>query len=238
MKPAPSSTRLFSKCAQSTMSRASSLTPSSSNGGATQPRLHVHRDKLERVNFALAAVCRTVPVEWIAAAAEVQPQRDGTQLEFAPQCVEQVATIALGELIGPVAEHDEAWRPRLHLCDVAELDALALWRRRRVCLGGAFEPAVELSGRNATAPCVAQFERDLEDRVDALPRPGGDVEQRHVAQLRQPPAERGLDPVEQRRSMLRHVPFVERDDQRAALIDDLRGDPEVLRFEAARSVEQ
>ena len=40
-----------------------------------------------------------------------------------------------------------------------------------------------------------------------------------------PFGERGLDAVEQRRGMLGDVPFVERDDQRAAFLDHLVGDP-------------
>ena len=45
-----------------------------------------------------------------------------------------------------------------------------------------------------------------------------------------PSAERGLDPVEQRRRMFGDVPLVERDDQRAAFLDHLVGDAQVLRL--------
>ena len=56
--------------------------------------------------------------------------------------------------------------------------------------------------------------------------------------LREAFGQRRLDPVEQRRRILGDVPLVERDDQRAAFLDDLVGDPEVLRFEAPGRVEQ
>src|SRR5581483_3783788 len=204
MKPGPSSSRLFSKCAQSTMSRASSLTPCSSRRGPKQyPRLHEGWHRSERVKFALAATS----VERIAAAAEVQPKRNGTEHQLTAEGIEQVTPIAFGQFVGAVAEHDEARRPSLHLRDVAKLDPLTFRSRWRIGVDGAFEPAVELPGRNALAPRVAQLQRDLQDRLDTLAGFRRNGEQRNVTQLRQPFRERGLDAVEQGGCVFRHVPF-------------------------------
>src|SRR5690242_8666270 len=141
MNPGPSSARLFSKCAQSTMSRASSATSSSSRAEipAVVPRC---RSSWKRVNLALAAVA----VERVGAPSEIEPERDRADAEIAPHRVEEITPVALRKLFEPVAEHDEARRPRLHLGDVAQLDPLALGCRRRVGLDRLLEPAVELAG--------------------------------------------------------------------------------------------
>src|SRR4029078_2479123 len=75
----------------------------------------------KRVKFALAA-----PVERIGAPAKVEPQRNRPKPEIAAHRIEQIAPVAFGKLLGPVAEHDERRGSRRHLRDVAELDALAL----------------------------------------------------------------------------------------------------------------
>src|SRR5690348_5749884 len=183
MKPGPSSARLFSKCAQSTMSRASSLTPSSLFAAVLRPRLHGAWHRSERVKFALAPLLAAAGVERIRPAAEVEAQRNRAKIEVAPQRVHEIAPVAFGKLVGAVAEDDEARRPRLHLSDVAQLDPLPLGRGRRVRLDRILEPAVELARRHALAPGLAQLERDLEHRIDALAGLGRDGEQRHVAQL-------------------------------------------------------
>src|SRR5690348_16495577 len=128
MKPGPSSARLFAKCPQSTMSRASSVTSSSSCAGLPRQWSHGGRDTGQRVKFALAPA----PVKRVRAAAELEPQRHRSEVEVTPHRVQQVAAIAFRKLVEPVAEHDEARRPALHLGDVAELDALALGRGRGV----------------------------------------------------------------------------------------------------------
>ena len=53
-----------------------------------------------------------------------------------------------------------------------------------------------------------------------------------------PFAERGLHAVEQRGCIFRHVPLVERDDQRAAFLDHLRGNPQILGLQPARRIQQ
>ena len=50
--------------------------------------------------------------------------------------------------------------------------------------------------------------------------------------------ERRLDAVEQRRSVVGDVPFVDRDDQHPALLDRGVGDLQILHLEAAGGVEQ
>src|SRR5689334_6169921 len=104
MKPGPSSVRLFSKCTQSTMSRASSLTLSSSSAGSRRLCSTHGPDRGKGVNFSLAAAL----VERVGAATELQPQRNRTQIEVAPHRVQQVAAVALRKLLKAVAEHHEA----------------------------------------------------------------------------------------------------------------------------------
>src|SRR5689334_21714524 len=134
MKPGPSSDRLFSKCPQSTMSRASSVTSSSSCAGSPRPWSHGCRDRAQRVKFALAAPLVPGAVERVGAPAKVEPQRHRAEIEVAPHRVQEVAAIAFRKLLQPIAEDDEARRPALHLGDVAELDPLAPGGGRRVGL--------------------------------------------------------------------------------------------------------
>src|SRR5690348_15127449 len=168
MKPGPSSDRLFSKCPQSTMSRASPVTSSSSCAGSPRPWSHNRRDRAQTVKFALAAALIPGSVERVGPPAEVETKRHRAQVEVAPHRVQEVAAIAFRKFLEPVAEHNEARRPALHLRDVAELDPLAPRRRRRVGLDRSREPAVELPGRNALVPSLAKLERYLQHRVDAL----------------------------------------------------------------------
>src|SRR4051794_39815897 len=161
MKPGPSSVRLFSKCAQSTMSRASSLTCYSSNAECHRRGPTCRSDKRKRVNFSLAPA----PIERIPASAEVEPQRHWAKLEIAAHGIEQIAPIALGQLFGAVAEHDECRRTRLHLGDVAELDPLTARRRRRIGLDRSLEPAIELARWHAPGPGVAEVEADVQNRI-------------------------------------------------------------------------
>src|SRR4029079_14812178 len=65
------------------------------------------RDRAQRGKFDLAARA----VERIGAPPEAQPKGDRAKVEVAPQCVDQIAPIALGQLVGAVAEHDESRRP-------------------------------------------------------------------------------------------------------------------------------
>src|SRR6185437_12812916 len=153
MKPGPSSVRLFSKCAQSTMSRASSATSCSSRAGFLRQGPTAVRDRAKRVKFSLAAARL---VERIGAAAEVEPQRDRAQIQVAAHRIEQIAAVTLRKLFEAIAEHDEARWTGVHLGDVAELDALTLGRGRRVGLDRSLEPAVELTRGNAPAPRVAK----------------------------------------------------------------------------------
>src|SRR6185369_3704660 len=234
MNPGPSSVRFFSNSAQSTMSGFSSLN--------VQPSLPITSGMVptvglvtaQRVKFSLSFAA----VERVAAAAEVEPERNCAKLEVAAKGVEEVAAVALGKLIGAVAEHDEAGRAGFDLGDVAKLDPLAPGRGRRVGLDRMFEPAVELTGRDTPAPLVPEVERDLEDRIDALSGLRGDREKWYVPQLRQSLAKRLLDPVEQGRGMFGDVPFVDGDDETPTLFDDLAGDAQVLRLQSSSGVQQ
>src|SRR5688500_13175972 len=109
MKPAPSSARLRSKCTQSTIFSSSSL--------ILFPVATSDRDTPQRVKLALA-----VALEWIFRRAERQAHRDRGQLQVAPHRIQQVAAIAVRELVHSRAEHHEGRRARLNLCDVAKLD--------------------------------------------------------------------------------------------------------------------
>ena len=53
-----------------------------------------------------------------------------------------------------------------------------------------------------------------------------------------PSSSAALTPLNSDEALLGDVPFVERDDQRAAFLEHLVGDPEVLRLEPAGRVEQ
>src|SRR5919112_3481580 len=112
MNPGPSSDRERSKCAQSTMSRASSLTCRSSSARAVPAVLPRLRDSRKRVKFALAA---PIAIEGIAPAAEVQPQRNCAEIEIAPKRVDEIAAVAFGQFVGAVAEHGKARRTGVHL---------------------------------------------------------------------------------------------------------------------------
>src|SRR5687767_8599149 len=162
MNPGPSSARLRSKCTQSTMSGAPSLKlpaspkskPPPIAAGACRP-CPKQRNYPQRVKTCLAEGSAALEFPWgrilpgrverVARAAKGQPQRHRAELEVAAQGIDQIAAIAFGQLVGAVAEHDEARRPRLDLGDVAQLDPFALRRRRRIGLDCALEPAVELA---------------------------------------------------------------------------------------------
>src|SRR3954447_20847051 len=131
MKLGPSSVRLFSKCPQSTISRAASANfRSSSSAGCLRPWSHCLRISPQRVNFALAAPL--ILGERVRAAAKVESKGHGAQAEIAPHRVEQIAAVALRQLVEAVAEHHEARRAALHLRDVAQLDPSAFGGRRRI----------------------------------------------------------------------------------------------------------
>src|SRR3954447_21653557 len=105
MKPAPSSERLLSKCTQSTILESSSL--------IIFPVCPLElRLTGERVKLALASI-----VEWIFRRAEGQPQRHRLDLQVPPHRVQQVAAVAVGQLVDARAEHHERGRPGLHLRD-------------------------------------------------------------------------------------------------------------------------
>src|SRR4029078_13532829 len=97
--------------------------------------------------------------------AELEPQRHRAELEVAAQRVQQVAAVAFRELVGTVAEHDEARRSRLYLGDVAKLDPLASGCGRRVGLDRTLEPAVELARRHPSAPPLADAEGGAQRRA-------------------------------------------------------------------------
>src|SRR4051812_24714466 len=86
------------------------------------------RASAERVKFGLASL----RIERIAAGTKGQAQRYRAHLEVAADRIDEVAAVALGQLVGAVAEHHEAWRTGVHLGDVAQLDPLAAGRRRRI----------------------------------------------------------------------------------------------------------
>src|SRR3546814_3557492 len=79
-----------------------------------------------------------------------------------------IAAIAFGQFVQPVAEDDEGRRPRLCLGDIAQLDAPAAGRGRRVLVDGLFKPAVESGCADPAAPLLARLERDLHPRVQPL----------------------------------------------------------------------
>src|SRR3954447_24431439 len=142
-------------------SQAAPQVPGSSGRGPTGPR-----DSRKRVNVSLAPAA----IEGIGASAELEPQRDRAELEVPAHGVDQIAAIALGQLVGAVAEDHEGWRAGFHLGDVAQLDPLPARRRRRVGLDSGLEPAVELACRHAPRPGLAKIECDLDDGVDAFAR--------------------------------------------------------------------
>src|SRR5215208_8513830 len=115
MKPVPSSDRLFSKCAQSTILLASSLTPSSSSAGCLRLWSHYALDRPQRVKFSLSLRA----IEGIGAPTEAEPQRHRAELEVAAHGIEEIAAIAVRQFVHPVAEDYEGRRARLHLGDVA-----------------------------------------------------------------------------------------------------------------------
>jgi hypothetical protein len=124
------------------------------------------------------------------------------------------------------------------LRDVAQLDALAAGRGRRIALDRRFEPAVELAGRHTLRPDFAHLESGREQLVYAFAGEAGHGEQRDTASLAQPFLKRGADAVEQRTAAFRHVPFVDRDQERAAFLQHMIGDAQVLRLQPTRGVEQ
>src|SRR6476469_6146697 len=111
MNPRPSSVRCFSKYAQSMMSRASSVTPCSSRAGNIRHWSHALETSGQRVKFSLAATL----IKWVAAAAEIEPERHRAELQVAADGVHEVAAIALRQFVSAVAEHDKGRRAGLHL---------------------------------------------------------------------------------------------------------------------------
>src|SRR5439155_6852020 len=107
-----------------------------------------------------------------------------------------------------------------------------------VLVDRAFEPAVELAGRDALGPGLAYLEGGGEELVDALAGHARNGEERDAARLAQPLVQCALDAVEQAAGMLGYVPFVDRDDERPALLEDVVGDAQVLRLEATGAVKE
>src|SRR3546814_7812304 len=102
----------------------------------------------------------------------------------------QIAFIASRQAVSPRAEDHEGRRPRPRLRDIAQLDALAPRRRRRIILDRAFEPAVEPRGRHAVRPDFALLERGAHQRIDALARRARNGEHGHALDLAEPVVER------------------------------------------------
>src|SRR3546814_12271657 len=71
-----------------------------------------------------------------------------------------------------------------------------------------------------------------------LARRARNAEHGHALDLAEPVVERVADAVEQRRGILGDIPFVERDDQRAAFLQHLVGDAQILRLQPLGRIEQ
>ena len=99
------------------------------------------------------AAC-SIAFERVLRAAQRQPDRHGIEAQFAADAVDQIALVALGQLVEPGAEQHEARRAGLGLGDVAQLDPLAARRGRRIGVERIVEPAVEQrrSARASTRP--------------------------------------------------------------------------------------
>src|SRR5687767_1381713 len=118
MKPGPSSVRLRSKCAQSTMS-FSTVTLVSSRPGEMRGRGSPDCFRRARVKTSLAAAPATAArMIFIALAligvllrAQGQAQRHRPDIEVAPHRIEQIAAIAFGQHVDPSAEDHERRRP-------------------------------------------------------------------------------------------------------------------------------
>src|SRR6476646_10282237 len=108
MKAGPSSVRLFSKCAQSTMSRAASVNPKLLKR-RKHPAMVPTRawDRSQRVNYFLAKSLSAVAVEGVGAAPELKPERHRADFQVPAHRVEQIAPVAFRKLFEPIAEHHE-----------------------------------------------------------------------------------------------------------------------------------
>src|SRR4051794_4952544 len=121
MKPGPRSFRLFSKCVQSTMSRASSVTFHSSAAGGRQRLFPASADRRKRVKFCLTPALAAITVEWVCSAAKAQSQRNCAEFEVAAQRIHEISAVALRQFISAIAKHDEGRWSALHLRNVAQL---------------------------------------------------------------------------------------------------------------------
>src|SRR5690349_8002583 len=97
MNAPPSSVRLFSKYAQSTMSRASSVTPQTPQC-RRRPATVQGPNRRKRVKFALAAPLIPGAIERVGTPAEVETEGDRAEVELAPQSVHKIPPIAFRQL--------------------------------------------------------------------------------------------------------------------------------------------
>src|SRR3954447_6281455 len=132
--PAPSSARARQKASQSTRSSSSTSQPYS---GRVNDRLMILRAGR---SFLL--------VEGIARRPRRQPHRDGAEAQLAADAVDEVAQVAVRQLVDAGPEQDEGGRAGVDLGDVAKLDSAAAGGGRRVLLDRFLEPAVEPAGRD------------------------------------------------------------------------------------------
>src|SRR5690606_27999315 len=93
--------------------------------------------------------------------AATQPETDGgpRHVEGFAQPIRQIALIGRRHHLWARSEYNKAWRPRLGLRHVAQLETAPGHGRRRMALGHGRQPAVELGRRNVGIPDAL----DLED---------------------------------------------------------------------------
>ncbi len=168
---------------------------------------------------------------------EDQAEWRAGEAEIVAQAVDDVAAVGVGQLFRPRAEGDEGRRARLQLGQVAQLDAAACDRRRRMALDRVGEPAVEPGSGDALVPRGVGLADGGEQGIGPLPGQARHRHQRDAGQLGQE-AGRLLGKVGAPRLAIGdEIPPGEGDDDGAALLLDEVGDLEVLLLEGLAGID-
>src|SRR5829696_8496606 len=166
------------------------------------------------------------------------PDRHAWQVERLAQGVDQIPRVRLRERVELVAEDREGRRAGLRLRYIADLDAPAGDRRRRVRGKRPLAPLVQPRRRDAAVPDLVGSHDRLHEPVEALASEPRDRDERRAPHLRQEPRRLLAQLLEESRLVGDEVPFVQADDDRPPLLLDQVDDREVLLLERDRGVEE
>src|SRR5579875_50026 len=164
----------------------------------------------------------------ILAAPEYEPDRYAAQIKSLAQGIDQVTLIACGKVLELVAEERESRRPRLWLRHIAYLAAVPARERRRVHLDNVAQEPIKLRCGKMPIPLLMGVEDRAHGFVEPLSGRRGDRGYRDPLDLVQRRLDALANIAQHARPIIDQVPFVDDDDEGAALLHHEARKPEIL----------